>query len=127
MSLHRCELAHAGKIDAVNSPEPVFHRYVALGDSFTEGLGDHDPARPNGLRGWADRVAEQLACQSADFRYANLAVRGKLLGQIIDEQIDQALALGPDLVTIYGGGNDLMRPSVDIDAMVERYETLSAN
>src|SRR4051794_27659529 len=38
-----------------------FHRYVALGDSFTEGVGDPDPARPNGLRGWADRVAEVLA------------------------------------------------------------------
>ena len=38
-----------------------FHRYVALGDSFTEGVGDPDPDRPNGLRGWADRVAEVLA------------------------------------------------------------------
>ncbi|SEL95123.1 SGNH/GDSL hydrolase family protein [Rhodococcus maanshanensis] len=106
----------------MNSPEPVFNRYVALGDSFTEGLGDHDPDRPNGLRGWADRVAEQLAAKGEDFRYANLAVRGKLLGQIIDEQVDQALALGPDLVTIYGGGNDLLRPSVDIDAMVDHYD-----
>ncbi len=38
-----------------------FERYVALGDSFTEGVGDPDPARPNGLRGWADLVAEELA------------------------------------------------------------------
>ena len=38
-----------------------FHRYVALGDSFAEGVGDPDPSAPNGLRGWADRVAAVLA------------------------------------------------------------------
>ena len=51
----------------------TFHRYVALGDSFTEGVGDPDPSRPNGWRGWADRVAEVLATHSDDFGYANLA------------------------------------------------------
>jgi lysophospholipase L1-like esterase len=51
------------------------HRYVALGDSFTEGVGDHDPRLPNGVRGWADRVAEVLATKQPDFTYANLAVR----------------------------------------------------
>ncbi|MFF0816545.1 SGNH/GDSL hydrolase family protein [Rhodococcus sp. NPDC003318] len=101
---------------------PVFHRYVALGDSFTEGLGDPAPSRPNGLRGWADRVAEQLAARTDDFAYANLAVRGKLLGQVLDEQLDAALAMSPDLVTMYAGGNDMMRPSVDIDALVARYD-----
>ncbi|NLU81903.1 SGNH/GDSL hydrolase family protein [Rhodococcus sp. HNM0569] len=99
-----------------------FTRYVALGDSFTEGVGDPDPARANGLRGWADLVAEQLAAHSADFTYANLAVRGRLLGPILDEQIEPALAMNPDLVTIYAGGNDLMRPKVDVDALVARYD-----
>jgi len=104
------------------SQEPVFRRYVALGDSFTEGVGDPDPTRPNGLRGWADRVAEELAQRSADFGYANLAVRGRLLGPIVDEQLDAAIALEPDLVTIYAGGNDFMRPKIDIDALVARYD-----
>ncbi|NDK88963.1 SGNH/GDSL hydrolase family protein [Gordonia desulfuricans] len=99
-----------------------FNRYVALGDSFTEGVGDADPARPNGLRGWADRVAEELGRHSASFEYANLAIRGKLLDQVIEEQIDTAVALRPDLVTIYAGGNDMMRPSIDIDGLVARYE-----
>jgi len=54
----------------------TFHRYVALGDSFTEGVGDHDPDRPNGVRGWADRVAEVLSRRSDDFMHANLAIRG---------------------------------------------------
>lgn len=98
-------------------------RFVALGDSFTEGVGDPDPARPNGLRGWADRAAEELArLTGGDFAYANLAVRGRLLDQVLGEQVDAALALGPDLVTIYAGGNDLMRLSPDIDGLIGRYE-----
>jgi lysophospholipase L1-like esterase len=98
-----------------------FHRYVALGDSFTEGVGDPDPARPNGVRGWADRVAEVLTARTDDFGYANLAIRGRKLHGILDEQIDPALALDPDLVTIYAGGNDILRPKVDIDALVGDY------
>ncbi len=100
----------------------TFSRYVALGDSFSEGVGDPDPARPNGLRGWTDRVAEVLATRSDDFGYANLAIRGRKLGQIIDEQLEPAVALQPDLVTIYAGANDILRPSVDIDALVTAYD-----
>lgn len=101
---------------------PRYQRYVALGDSFTEGVGDPDPSRPNGLRGWADRVAEQLARQTPDFRYANLSVRGRKLAPILAEQIGPALALAPDLVTIYAGGNDMLRPKVDLDALVASYD-----
>ena len=100
---------------------PVFHRYVALGDSFTEGVGDPDPRRPNGWRGWADRVAEVLATRTEDFGYANLAIRGRKLPQILAEQVEPARALRPDLVSIYAGGNDILRPKVDIDALVVDY------
>jgi lysophospholipase L1-like esterase len=97
------------------------HRYVALGDSFTEGVGDHDPRLPNGVRGWADRVAEVLATKQPDFTYANLAVRGRKMDAILAEQIEPAVAQQPDLVTIYAGGNDILRPRVGIDGLVERY------
>lgn len=99
----------------------IFQRYVAIGDSFTEGVGDPDPQRPNGVRGWADRVAEVLATKTADFGYANLAIRGKLYRPILDEQVPLALELAPDLVTLSAGGNDLLRPKVDIDAMVDAF------
>ena len=99
-----------------------FARYVALGDSFTEGVGDPDHGRPNGLRGWADRVAEVLAGTTPDFRYANLAIRGRKLRTILDEQLEPALALQPDLVTSYAGANDIMRPRVDIDALAAAYD-----
>nr|WP_218849033.1 SGNH/GDSL hydrolase family protein [Nocardioides perillae] len=93
-----------------------------MGDSFTEGVGDPDPTRPNGLRGWADRVAEVLATRSDDFGYANLAIRGRKLRAILDEQLEPALALQPDLVTVYAGANDVLRPRVDLDALVAAYD-----
>lgn len=97
-------------------------RYVALGDSFTEGIGDPEPSSPGGYRGWADRVAEELSHGTEDFKYANLAIRGRLLGQILSEQLEPALALKPDLISISAGGNDLIRPGSDPDALAEQLD-----
>jgi lysophospholipase L1-like esterase len=102
-------------------PHP-WRRYVAIGDSFTEGVGDPDPGTPNVFRGWADRVAEVLSQQVDDFAYANLAVRGKLIGQIVADQIEPALELSPDLITFSAGGNDVIRPGTDPDAVSEQFE-----
>ncbi len=99
-----------------------FQRFVALGDSFTEGVGDPAPGRPHGLRGWADRVAEVLAAQCDDVGYANLAIRGRKLDAVLQEQVPAALELAPDLVTVYAGANDILRPRVHLDALVERYD-----
>ena len=79
----------------------VFTRYVALGDSFTEGVGDPHPASPNGWRGWADHVATALARNNPELRYANLAVRGRRMNEILDEQLQTAVMFEPDLVTVY--------------------------
>lgn len=102
-------------MERMTEPLHPFHRYVALGDSFTEGIGDPDPNAPGGHRGWADRVAEMLARGTDDFAYANLAVRGKLIRQIAADQVDAAVALQPDLITISAGGNDVIRPGTDPD------------
>ena len=74
---------------------------MAIGDSFTEG-GSATQIRTAraATAGWADRVAEELARGHEDFAYANLAIRGRMLQQIIDEQIEPALALKPDLISI---------------------------
>ena len=116
--------AYPGAIPAEGSVSGVTDtsRYVALGDSFTEGVGDPDPGSPNGVRGWADRVAEQLILADPSWTYANLAIRGRKMRQILDEQIDAALALQPSLVTIYAGANDILRPRIDIDALMEEYD-----
>ncbi|GAA2854216.1 SGNH/GDSL hydrolase family protein [Paenarthrobacter ilicis] len=97
-------------------------RYVALGDSFTEGVGDQDSARPNGVRGWADVVAQQLARSNPGFGYANLAIRGRKLRQIMAEQVDAAVAMNPTLVTLYAGANDILRPKIDIDSLLAEYD-----
>ncbi|MDJ1134530.1 SGNH/GDSL hydrolase family protein [Streptomyces iconiensis] len=95
--------------------------YVAIGDSFTEGVGD--PGPDGTFVGWADRLAGMLAAQAPPgFRYANLAVRGRLLGPIVAEQVPRATALAPDLVTFCAGGNDILRPGSDPDALAEQYE-----
>ncbi|GAA1350844.1 SGNH/GDSL hydrolase family protein [Falsarthrobacter nasiphocae] len=99
-----------------------WHRFVALGDSFTEGIGD--PLPDGGHRGWADRVAEVLASTQEDFSYANLAVRGRLLDQIRDEQTARALELQPDLISLCAGGNDCIRPGGDPDVIAARLEAL---
>jgi lysophospholipase L1-like esterase len=106
------------------SQQHPWSRYVALGDSFTEGIGDPEERAPGGHRGWADRVAEVLGSSTEDFAYANLAVRGRLLQQIIDEQADAALALRPDLVTVSAGGNDIIRPGTDPDQVAAGFEGL---
>ncbi len=106
----------------MSTPQPTFRRYVALGDSFTEGVGDPDPARPNGVRGWADRVAEVLGGKDGGFGYANLAIRGRKLRGVIAEQVDPAIALAPDLVTVYAGANDILRPKVDLDTLAAAYD-----
>lgn len=100
----------------------TFHRFAALGDSFTEGVGDPDPRLPHGVRGWADRVAEVLAGEADDFRYANFAIRGRKLSGVMNEQVGPALALNPDLVSVYAGANDVLRPRVDIDGLIARYD-----
>lgn len=97
-------------------------RYVAIGDSFSEGVGDPAPERPNGVRGWADRVAEQLITADPAWGYANLAIRGRKLPQIVAEQVPQAIALKPTLVTVSAGGNDILRPRVDVEAIVAQLD-----
>jgi lysophospholipase L1-like esterase len=96
--------------------------YAALGDSFTEGL--NDPGPDGRFAGWADRLAAMLAARrpDGDFRYANLAVRGRLLDQVATEQVPQVRRIQPDLVTFCAGGNDILRPGSDPDEVAERFE-----
>lgn len=105
-----------------NSTAHPWRRMVSIGDSFTEGIGDPYPDRPGEHRGWADRVAAVLSSQVEDFAYANLAIRGKLIRQIVDGQVEPALALKPDLITLSAGGNDVIRPQGDPDAVAELFE-----
>lgn len=102
----------------------MFSRYVALGDSQTEGIGDGDEVR--GYRGWADRLAALLVEVNRELRYANLAVRGKLAAEVRAEQLAPALALEPDLATVVAGLNDLLRPRFDVAEVAGQLEAMFA-
>ncbi|MET9649806.1 SGNH/GDSL hydrolase family protein [Streptomyces sp. NPDC006460] len=114
--------------DSRSTDAHVFGSYAAIGDSFTEGVGD--PGPDGAYVGWADRFAVLLADQLPEhdaFRYANLAVRGRLLDQIVAEQVPRAKQLAPDLVTFCAGGNDIIRPGTDPDDVAERFERAVAD
>lgn len=91
-------------------------RFVAIGDSLSEGVGD-TPWPDGSPRGWTDRLAGLLAAHHGCIEYANLAVRGLKSAQIVDTQTAPAHALGPDLLTVSAGMNDLLRPRVDFAAL----------
>lgn len=111
-------------------PEPAhprhWQRFVAIGDSFTEGMVDAHPEIEDEYVGWADRVAAALAARNEaegrPFGYANLAIRGRLIDAVIEEQLDAALALTPDLVSFSAGGNDVLRPRVSLESVMARLE-----
>ncbi|GAQ59768.1 SGNH/GDSL hydrolase family protein [Streptomyces scabiei] len=107
----------------MTAPHPYL-RYVAIGDSMTEGLGDPGPA--GGHRGWADRLAETLAERQPDLTYANLAVRGRTAGQVRAGQLGAALELKPDLVTVVAGMNDLVRSGFDAASVAADIEEMFA-
>lgn len=93
---------------------------IAIGDSFTEGLSDAMP--DGGYLGWADRLAARLAERSAGFRYANVALRGKMIKEIVAEQVPIVVREKPALVTMCGGGNDIVTPGSDVDEIAEIFE-----
>lgn len=101
----------------------TFARYVAIGDSSTEGLDDPDG---NGrYRGWADRFAAHVAgAQSKPLLYANLAVRGLKTRAILEQQLEPALAMRPDLATVFSGTNDIIRRRVDLDGVANDLRTM---
>lgn len=101
----------------------TFDRYVAIGDSTSEGLDD--PDGQGGYRGWADRLAERIARSQAEpLLYANLAVRGRTSRRIREEQLDAAVAMRPDVATVSGGTNDFLRPKFDPRAVALELELM---
>lgn len=95
-------------------------RFVAIGDSFTEGVGDELP--DGQARGWADIAAQGWADASGEtVEYANLAIRGKLAWPIVEQQLEPALALRPTHLSFNAGGNDMLRPSADIEHIADSF------
>ena len=101
-----------------------FERYVAIGDSSTEGLDDPDGR--GGYRGWANRLAERIASIQGSVLYANLGVRGLRTREILDRQLEPALALRPDLATLFSGTNDIVAKNFDPAQVAADVETMQS-
>jgi len=102
----------------------AINKFIALGDSLTEGLSDKYPDRT--YRGWADRVADELSLVDTNFLYANFAVRGKLLEQVIADQVSVALPFitGNDtVVSFHAGANNILRPKLDVKRVIADYQS----
>lgn len=102
----------------------IYQRYVAIGDSSTEGLDDPDGR--GGYRGWANRLAERIAAAQGSLLYANFGVRGKRTREIRDEQLPRALELAPDLVTLFSGTNDVVARRFDLARVAGDVESMQA-
>jgi lysophospholipase L1-like esterase len=99
-----------------------FERYVAIGDSTTEGLDDPDGL--GGFRGWANRLAERIAAEQGSVLYANLGIRGLRTRQIRETQLPVALEMRPDLATVVSGTNDLLAKRFDPHAFAADVEAM---
>jgi lysophospholipase L1-like esterase len=99
----------------------AYARYVAIGDSSTEGLDDPDGR--GGYRGWANRLAAHVAAaQPGPLLYANLGVRGRKTRDVRKQQLAPALAMHPDLVTIFSGVNDIARRYCNVAGVAREME-----
>ncbi|MFE7273083.1 SGNH/GDSL hydrolase family protein [Streptomyces sp. NPDC057623] len=97
-------------------------RYVALGDSLTEGVGD--PVG-DGWRGWAALLAGGLSEPTAEF--TNLAVSGAQTRDVLEVQLPAALSLRPDVASVLVGVNDTLRGTFDIEKIAERLDKVYAS
>lgn len=126
---------HLRLVDDPEAPAPttapirIHRRYLAIGDSITEGLNDSDPTSGQ-WRGFADRLAAQLVTSQRtlepelEVRYANLAVSGYRLAEIHSEELQRGLELEPDLITVMGGFNDILELRPSFAAMAEHYDAM---
>lgn len=108
------------------APEPTtWRRFVAIGDSVTEGMVDPDGS--GGWIGWADRLAAHIAThQDRPLEYANLAVRSWRVNEIRTKQFDLALAMEPDLLSVVCGVNDVIALRPDFVQMEADLEVMFA-
>ena len=91
--------------------------YVALGDSTGAGLG----ARDGG--GYVARLFKRLAERRPESKLSNLCVSGATTADLVRDQLQQGVALNPDLVTIGIGINDIGH-GLSIDQFSKNYDEI---
>jgi lysophospholipase L1-like esterase len=101
-----------------------WRRFVVMGDSIAEGLGDPSPGYPD--QPWCDRIAHELSLARPGLAYRNLGVRDTPAAEVARSQLPLALEFRPDLALAACGGYDLLGFSYDAEAVQARVREIVA-
>jgi lysophospholipase L1-like esterase len=105
-------------------------RFVGMGDSLTQGVGDPRPGRAGfagELDGWVAHFADAVRRSGTELDVTNLAIAGARLEHVIDEQLPVVTAARPDMVSCFIGVNDLWDRNLDLDRFASRFDALFAS
>ncbi|MEV6569069.1 SGNH/GDSL hydrolase family protein [Streptomyces kronopolitis] len=102
-----------GTVTPVAGGGPAPARFVALGDSLTEGLGD--PVPGGGWRGWAALLAGTLGERPGAVELVNLARSGAQSADVAERQLPVARELRPRFASLVVGANDTLRAAFAIE------------
>ena len=94
-------------------------RYLALGDSLTQGVGAPDEQ----TGAFPALLAERWRADGCEVELQNAGISGYTAGQILAEQVPQIESFGPTIVTFQAGGNDIAN-GVPIDEYRENVKTV---
>ncbi|MBA3944161.1 MAG: SGNH/GDSL hydrolase family protein [Herpetosiphonaceae bacterium] len=97
-------------------------RFVAIGDSLTEGIWDWGQGDCHA--GFAYVLADQLRQQEPGLEFHNLGAGGARTADVLQKQVNQAIQLKPDILTLLVGANDV--PATPEPLFRQQYDQLIA-
>lgn len=121
---HDPDVLYPGESNVLLAGAP-WHRFAVLGDSIAEGLGE--PTLGYTTSPWADRVANALESAAGPIEYLNLGERHLIAEQVLESQLERALAFAPDLAGVIAGGNNVLGEHFDPDAALYPLDEIFAS
>ena len=114
----RPPLSDAARVRTLPAERGAAILYVALGDSTVEGVGATSRSR-----NFVSRIHERLRGVYPSARVTNLGVGGATSADVRARQLDRAIELRPQLVTLAIGPNDITT-QVPLTAYAQNLETI---
>lgn len=123
----RCaaELVDESEVPGSDAAQRV--RFLGLGDSLTQGVGDPRPGYAGfagELSGWVSYFSTSVEASGQPVEVRNFASAGARLAQVIDEQVPPAMSKPADIISCLIGINDLWDVNIDLDEFGQRFDTL---
>lgn len=94
-------------------------RYLAIGDSLTQGVGAPDES----TGAFPALLAEHWRADGCEVELQNAGISGYTVAQILDEQVPQIESFKPNIITFQGGGNDIAN-GITIDEYHENVKSV---